>query len=175
MNLQRAATARIRQQFVRSITAVVAIACMSMTSAKEAEATPAAVNQQKALSRRAELVEANILAVHAYQILLARKAGGAALNACYPATSPDTATLENLVKHQQSLLAEPTDQVVRWADSKSSPFDPARDLQPLLDAKLTLSESLPVNVFTRYLEAKAPGQPERRSAPWPISIRPCSR
>ena len=105
MNLQRAATAGIRQQFVRSITAALALGCIFLTSVKKAEATPAAVNQQTALSRRAELVEANILAVHAYQIILARKAGGAALNACYPATSPDTATLESLVKHQQSLLA----------------------------------------------------------------------
>jgi hypothetical protein len=43
-----------------------------------------------------------------------------------------------------------------------SSFDPAKDLQPLLQSKLTLSPDLPVNVFTRYLEAEAPGQPEEK-------------
>ncbi|HZL28373.1 MAG TPA: hypothetical protein VFC39_17760 [Acidobacteriaceae bacterium] len=109
-------------------------------------------------SRRGQLVEANIVAVHAYQILLARKAGKS--NACYPDTSPDTAALQQLVNHQQSLLAEPSEQVARWADSMQTSFDPAKDLQPLLHAKLTLSPDLPVNVFTRYLRAEAPQAPE---------------
>src|SRR5665213_4323232 len=57
-------------------------------------------------SRRAQLVEANIIAVHAYQIILARQSNTGS-DECYPRTSPDTATLQDLVKHQQSLLAEP--------------------------------------------------------------------
>ena len=159
MNLQGRMNGWIQQCFIRSMIVILAIACVCMASSVEAKGFVSGASGKRARSRRAELVEANIIAVQAYQILLARKAGGAALNACYPATLPDTATLESLVKHQQSLLAEPTGEVVRWADAQSSPFDPARDLQPLLDAKLTLSESLPVNVFTRYLKAKAPGQP----------------
>jgi len=111
-------------------------------------------------SRRAQLVEANIIAVHAYQIILARKAGKT--NACYSAASPDTAILQQLVNHQQSLLAEPTGQVARWADAKQTSFSPAKDLQPLLDARLTLSSDLPVNVFTRYLHAKASREPDER-------------
>jgi hypothetical protein len=43
-----------------------------------------------------------------------------------------------------------------------STLDPAKDLQPLLHSTLTLSPDLPVNVFTRYLEAEAPGQPEEK-------------
>ncbi|MBS1822322.1 MAG: hypothetical protein JST61_10160 [Acidobacteria bacterium] len=121
----------------------------------------ASLAKEAASTRRAELVEANIVAVQAYQIILARKAGMVSNN-CYPAVSPDTATLEALVKHQQSLLAEPRKEVVRWADGKSSSFDPANDLHPLLDARLRLSLSLPVNIFTRYLQAKAPAQPEER-------------
>jgi len=111
-------------------------------------------------ARRAQLVEANIIAVHAYQIILARNAGKS--NPCYPAASPDTAILQQLVAHQQSLLAEPAEQVVRWADSKQTSFSPAKDLQPLLDARLTLSPDLPVSVFTRYLHAEAPREPEER-------------
>ncbi len=51
---------------------------------------------------------------------------------------------------------------MQWANSIPSSFDPAKDLQPLLHAKLTLSPDLPVNVFTRYLKAEAPEQPEEK-------------
>jgi len=127
----------------------------------EAQSLKPSLDNQANSSRRAQLVEANIIAVHAYQIVLARKEGKAT-NACYPETSPDTTTLQDLVKHQQSLLAEPTEQVARWADSQQSSFDPTKDLRPLLHAKLTLSPDLPVNVFTRYLEAEAPDQPKEK-------------
>ena len=141
---------------------IVTIACLSLVSRIEAKplAAPSAYKQTTP-SRRAQLVEANIIAVHAYQIILARKAGNTS-SVCYPETAPDTVILQDIVDHQQSLLAQPTEQVARWADSMQSSFDPARDLQPLLDAKLTLSLDLPVNVFTRYLEAEAQGQPEEK-------------
>ncbi|MEO6909483.1 MAG: hypothetical protein ABI158_00985 [Edaphobacter sp.] len=136
------------------------MACLAIASTVAAQPlNPPATTKQAPSSRRAQLVEANIIGVQAYQIMLARKAGNAS-DACYPATSPDTATLESLVKHQQSLLNEPSAQVVSWADSEPGSFSPAKDLQPLLHAQLTLSADLPVNVFTRYLEAAAPGQPE---------------
>ena len=147
---------------LRYLGVVLAIACLLIAPRVEANyPKPFVPNKQANSSRRAQLVEANIIAVQAYQIILARSTGGAS-NACYPETSPDTATLQDLVKHQQSLLAEPSEQVARWADSMQSSFDPAKDLQPLLQSKLTLSPDLPVNVFTRYLEAEAPGQPEEK-------------
>ena len=137
---------------------MVTVACLSLISRIEAKPVFSPQSgKQTTPSRRAQLVEANIIAVHAYQIILARKDGKAS-TACYPDTAPDTVVLQDLVNHQQSLLAQPTDQVVRWADSMQSSFDPTKDLQPLLDAKLTLSPDLPVNVFTRYLETEAPGQ-----------------
>ncbi|MEO6830235.1 MAG: hypothetical protein ABI164_10545 [Acidobacteriaceae bacterium] len=89
-------------------------------------------------------------------MILSRRAGDAP-SACYPAT-PETAALQNLVKHQASLLAEPAAQVLGWADSMQSTFDPAKDLEPLLRAGIPLSPELPVNVFSRYLQAKAPSQ-----------------
>jgi hypothetical protein len=139
---------------------IVTIACLSHISRVEAKplASPPA-DKQTTPSRDAQLVEANIIAVHAYQIILARKAGNAS-SVCYPETVPNTVVLQDIVNHQQSLLAQPTEQVARWADLMQSSFDPAKDLQPLLDAKLTLSPDLPVNVFTRYLETEAPGQAE---------------
>lgn len=150
----------VRDHSLRYIAAL-AIACLSAAPAMEAQSLKPSLDNQANSSRRAQLVEANIIAVHAYQIVLARKEGKAT-NACYPETSPDTTTLQDLVKHQQSLLAEPTEQVARWADSQQSSFDPTKDLRPLLHAKLTLSPDLPVNVFTRYLEAEAPDQPKEK-------------
>ena len=139
---------------------MVTIACLWLIPKIEAKPlVSSSSGKLTTLSRRAQLVEANIIAVHAYQIILARKDGKAS-NACYPDTAPDTVVLQDLANHQQSLLAQPTDQVVRWADSRQSSFDPTKDLQPLLDAKLTLSPDLPVNVFTRYLETETPGQAE---------------
>lgn len=125
----------------------------------EAQSTdPAPANgTNAALSRRAELVKANIIAVQAYQMILSRKAGDGA-TACYP-SAPDTATLESLVKHQASLLAEPSTEVVKWADSKSSSFDPAKDLEPLLHADIPLSPELPVNVLTQYFQHILPNEP----------------
>jgi hypothetical protein len=98
---------------LRYLGVVLAIACLLIAPRVEANyPKPFAPNKQANSSRRAQLVEANIIAVQAYQIILARSTGGAS-NACYPETSPDTATLQDLVKHQQSLLAEPSEQVAR--------------------------------------------------------------
>jgi hypothetical protein len=151
---------RVIDHLLRSI-AVLTIACMSVAPVIKAQSLKLpSLDKHAAPSRRAQLVEANIIAVHAYQIVLARQQGKT--NACYPEGSPDTPTLQELVKHQQSLLAGPAEQVARWADSMQSSFDPAKDLQSLLQAKLTLSPDLPVNVFTRYLEAETSDQPEEK-------------
>lgn len=136
----------------------IALACLAITFTAIAQSSGNAFSAKHTdLSRRAQLVKANIIAVQAYQMILSRQAGDTP-SACFPAT-PDTATLQKLVKHQESLLAEPAAQVVEWANSEQSPFNPAKDLDPLLHAGLTLSPELPVNTFTQYLQAKAPTQP----------------
>jgi hypothetical protein len=60
-----------------------------------------------------------------------------------------------LVAHQTSLLSSPATAKM-WALGAPSPFDPARDLQPLLAARLTEPAALPVNVFAAYLRQQAP-------------------
>ena len=55
--------------------------------------------------RLTQLVDANITAVHAYQMLLARKQPSMD-KACWPSTPPDV-DLESLVAHQTSLLNSP--------------------------------------------------------------------
>jgi hypothetical protein len=104
-------------------------------------------------ARLEQLVEANIVAVHAYQMLLARKQQNMDPS-CWPAAPPDS-NLEALVAHQTSLLSSPAE-VKAWASGESSAFDPAKDLQPLLTMKLPMPAYLPVNVFTSYLKEKAP-------------------
>ncbi len=144
----------------RKRTPVFALLCLMIAPSVGAKSLHAFVaNSGPSPSRRAQLVEANIIAVHAYQIILARQSNTGSPE-CYPRTSPATVALQDLVKHQQSLLAEPTAQVNNWADNKQSSFNPAKDLDPLLHAKISLPANLPVNVFSRYLKAAAPTQPE---------------
>lgn len=105
-------------------------------------------------ARLEQLVEANIVGIHAYQILLARKQGNTD-QACWPPSEPNDAVLEALVVHQTSLLAAPA-AAKRWALGAPSTFSPAKDLQPLLSANLPMPVNLPVNVVTAYLREKAP-------------------
>jgi hypothetical protein len=100
------------------------------------------------------LVEANVVAVHTYQLLLARKQP-IVDPACWPATVPSDAELESVVSHQASLRSAP-DEARRWSVGAPSHFDPKKDLSPILNARLVLSPKLPVNVFTAYLHEKAP-------------------
>jgi photosystem II stability/assembly factor-like uncharacterized protein len=101
-------------------------------------------------SRLAQLVEANILGTYAFQVALAKKEGKGD-PACY---SPGTLTdvqLAELETHQGALMKADVVAVRAWAEGKPSAFDPRTDLDPLLASGLALSETLPVNVFTRWL------------------------
>jgi hypothetical protein len=108
-------------------------------------------------ARLQQLVEANIIAVHAYQLQLARKQGNIDVS-CWPLQAPPDAELQRLVEHQSSLLATPVAAVKAWAEGQDSSFNPSRDLEPLLEAKLPMSPTLPVSVFTNYLQKAAPYQ-----------------
>src|SRR5947208_8785963 len=83
--------------------------------------------------RLSQLVEANITAVHAYQILLARKQGNIDTS-CWPLQSPSDSELQALVAHQTSLLATPVAAVRAWAQGQASSFDASIDLERLLAA-----------------------------------------
>jgi hypothetical protein len=104
-------------------------------------------------ARLEQLVEANIAAVHAYQILLARKQANLD-SACW-STNLKNSDLEALVSHQTALLTSPME-AKRWALGARSSFDPEKDLRPLLSAGLPMPANLPVNLFTTYLHQKAP-------------------
>ena len=105
-------------------------------------------------ARLEALVQANIIAVHAYQVMLARKQPSVDAS-CWAAKDFTDQELVGLVAHQTSLLSSPAE-AKRWALGSPSAFDPNNDLRPLLAAKMSLSTRLPVNVFTAYLQQSAP-------------------
>jgi tetratricopeptide (TPR) repeat protein len=101
-------------------------------------------------ARRARLVDANVIATHAYQVLLARKSGKGDA-ACYAPGKLSDAQLEALVAHQRSLLRSDLAAVAAWARGEKSAFDAAKDLEPILASGLTVPEGAPVDVFAGYL------------------------
>lgn len=110
------------------------------------------VTPEKWKSRLAlmQLVEANIIATHAYQVLLAKKSGKGD-PACYSAGRLSDRELESIVSHQRGLLASDPAAIRAWVHGQKSSFDSSKDLDPILESKLTVPERAPVNLFTHYL------------------------
>jgi len=113
-------------------------------------------------SRLEQLVEANVLGTHAFQIALARKQGKGD-PACYSPGALTDGQLARLETHQAALLKADVKAVRAWAEGKASTFDPQADLAPLLASGLATSGTLPVSVFTRWLA-------DRTQAP-PVQVR----
>ena len=103
-----------------------------------------------------QLVEANIVAVHAFQISLAKKTSRGDAN-CFSGSALSDHQLETLVNHQSSLLSFDPKEVAAWARGQSSSFDPSKDLLPILSAKLQIPRSAPVSTFTEYLRKEVKG------------------
>jgi hypothetical protein len=108
--------------------------------------------------RLEQLVEANVLGTHAFQIGLARKEAKSDPT-CYPPSAPSDAQLADLERHQAALLKADVKSVRAWAEGKPSAFDPKPDLEPLLQSGLKLEDTLPVNVFGRWLAAHSKARP----------------
>lgn len=104
-------------------------------------------------SRLAQLVEANVIATHAYQVLLAKKSGKGDAS-CYKTSKFSDGELEALSAHQGKLLQSDLSAVKAWVRGAKSNFDPAQDLQPILSSGLGLPATAPVNVFTDYLRQR---------------------
>jgi hypothetical protein len=108
--------------------------------------------------RLAQLIQANIVAVHAYQVLLAKKAGKGDAE-CYSAGSLSDAELEALVGHQAKLLASDRSAVKAWTRGQPSKFEPATDLDPILQTPLRIADTTPVNVFSAWLRQQITAPP----------------
>ena len=120
-----------------------------------------AVAPEPAPSRLAQLVEANILGTHAFQVALARKESKGD-PACYSPGPLTDAQLAALEVHQAALLKADVKAVRSWAEGQPSAFDPKADLEPLLASGLRLPERLPVNVFTGWLASRSPSNARAR-------------
>jgi hypothetical protein len=103
--------------------------------------------------RLSQLVEANVIATHAYQVLLARKSGKGDPN-CFGSGKLSHSELEALVEHQAKLLKSNMPALNAWARGAQSNFDPAQDLEPILSSGLTAPATTPINIFTDYLRQK---------------------
>ena len=109
-----------------------------------------AQNNHSTAARLAQLVEANVIAVHAFQVLLAKKSGKGDPS-CYSTGNLTEADLENLSEHQGKLLKSDLRAVKAWANGTTSSFDPSQDLEPILKSGIKVPEKTPVNIFTDYL------------------------
>jgi hypothetical protein len=110
--------------------------------------------KQETASRLAQLVEANIIAVHAFQVLLA-KTSGKGDRACFSPGKLSDRELESLSEHQAKLLQSDLNAVRAWERGAKSTFDPAQDLNPILSSGLNVPPKAPVNIFTDYLRRNA--------------------
>ena len=104
-------------------------------------------------TRLSQLIEANIIATHAYQVMLAKKSGKGD-PACYGSGKLSDRELETLVEHQAKLLKSKAPAVNAWVRGAISDFDPALDLKPILSSGLAVPANAPVNIFADYLRSK---------------------
>jgi hypothetical protein len=127
---------------------LVACAC-----SRRAGPDPSAALESRIEARVAELVEANVRAVHAYQTLLARYAGRGDFP-CFTSSLSDAA-LGELVARQSALLSADPAEVRLWTLGRPSTFDPTRDFAPLAAAPIDLAPALPVTLMTAHLAGRA--------------------
>ncbi|MBA3709211.1 MAG: SGNH/GDSL hydrolase family protein [Planctomycetes bacterium] len=106
------------------------------------------------VARIARLIDANIAATHAFQVLRARKAG--TTDSDFTRGAPTSGVLEELVARQASLLSADPIALKAWAEGHPSSFDPSSDLDRIAAAAIRIPESAPVAVFSRWLSAAAP-------------------
>jgi hypothetical protein len=99
--------------------------------------------------RLAKLVEANIIAVHAFQVLLAKSSGKG--QECFLTNTVSDTELNALSEHQAKILKTDLKQLRLWVNGRESTFNPEQDLLPILVSELPIPDNAPVNVFTRYL------------------------
>jgi hypothetical protein len=113
-------------------------------------------------ARLAQLIHANVVATHAHQVLLAKKAGKGDA-ACYGAGGLSDEALSALVARQSSLLKSDVAAIKAWVRGGKSGFDPAKDLAPLLTSGLAVPAAAPVNAAAEHLGANTKAKAEQRA------------
>src|SRR4026208_2564643 len=102
-----------------------------LTAVLSGTATLTAQKPEPGNRRLAQLVEANVIAVHAFQVLLARQSGKGN-QSCFSPGSLSDAELTALSDHQANLLKSDPRAVRAWVKGTQTTFDPAKDLEPIL-------------------------------------------
>ncbi len=104
-------------------------------------------------SRLSEIIDANINATHAFQVLMhqSSKKGDAAV---WSDQGVSDADLKAMVEHQKALLAEDPKVVKAWVEGGASSFDPSKDLEPILQHRFQFADNLPLNVLAESFETK---------------------
>lgn len=123
---------------------------MVATSLVQTAHSVTAQRTDSADARLAQLVEANIIAVHAFQVLLATNSGKGD-KSCFSPGELSELALKALSEHQANLLKSDLKAVQAWVKGAKSTFEPGKDLEPILKSGLTVPSNAPVNVFTKYL------------------------
>jgi hypothetical protein len=126
---------------------------LSFGSAFSVHGQSGTAGKETSASRLAQLVEANIIATHAYQVMLAKKSGKGDPN-CFGPGKLTESELDALVAHQAKLLKSPLPGMNEWVRGENSQFDPAQDLEPILSSGLNVPATAPVNIFDTYLHQK---------------------
>src|SRR4030095_8761942 len=88
----------------------------------EQNVTAAGRKQKTSDTRLSQLVEANIIATHAYQVLLSKKSGKGDPT-CFGPGRLSNRELESLVEHQSKLLKSNMPAVNDWVRGGKSDFD----------------------------------------------------
>ena len=102
-----------------------------------------------------KLIDANICATHAHQILMAQKAGTP--GECWAAGGLTPAELAALVEHQKKALAAPTSVFKLWAGGHRAPSEAPMHIRAILASGLSSAvPTVPVNVLSAWLKQKAP-------------------
>src|ERR1044072_560351 len=98
------------------------LVCLTASSLVWSHGVPFS-NERTADSRLAQLVEANIIAVHAYQVLLF-KDSGRSYKTCFFGENRWDTELKALSEHQASLLKSDLNEVKAWVNGRKSAFNP---------------------------------------------------
>jgi hypothetical protein len=130
----------MRKRFI-TILALPLLLCANSLQAQQQTSSNAGLRQ---------LVEANVIAVHAFQVRLA-KTSNKGDKSCFSPGKLSDAELSALSDHQASLLKSDLAAIKAWVNGVRSTFDPKKDLEPILKSGLTVPDKTPVNVFTNYL------------------------
>ena len=161
MHIARISIALLRGAARRSTILGVALAVACGATVPPAEA-PAKAADSSFEARVDQLVEANVRAVYAHHVLLARTSRERKSDLrCYAAGTLSDDDLRAITLHLKALLESDTSAVIAWASGGPSVFSPSRDLEPILHAPLPIPEDAPVNVMTRYLARTAAMPPGR--------------